>query len=70
MPNNLQTYHKTLTQLCQWLPKERITRLRNMALLMLGLQLSGGRQSASGSAEMAVAGKNTKLDEPLAPFFE
>ena len=41
MPNNLHTYHKTLQQLRQWLPQERITRLRNMALLLLGLQLSG-----------------------------
>jgi len=40
MPNNLHTYHKTLQQLRQWLPQERITRLRNLALLMLGLQLS------------------------------
>lgn len=41
MSNNLQTYHKTLQQLCQWLPHERITRLRNMAWLIVGLQLSG-----------------------------
>ena len=41
MPNNLHTYHKTLQQLRQWLPQERITRLRNLALLLLGLQLSG-----------------------------
>ena len=41
MSNNLQTYHKTLQQLCQWLPQERITRLRNMAWLIVGLQLSG-----------------------------
>ena len=41
MPNNLHTYHKTLQQLRQWLPQERITRLRNMALLLLGLQLGG-----------------------------
>ena len=39
MTNNLQLYHKTVTVLCQWLPGERITRLRNMALLLVGLQL-------------------------------
>ena len=39
MTNNLQLYHKTVNQLCQWLPDERITRLRNMALLLVGLQL-------------------------------
>jgi hypothetical protein len=42
MANNLQLYHKTVTQLCQWLPAERITRLRNMALLLVGLQLGRG----------------------------
>ena len=40
MPNNLQYYYKVLHQLCQWLPEERITRLRNLALLIVGLQLS------------------------------
>jgi hypothetical protein len=42
MANNLQVYHKVLGQLCQWLPRERITRLRNMALLLVGLQQSRG----------------------------
>ena len=42
MTNNLQLYHKTVNQLCQWLPDERITRLRNMALLLVGLQLGRG----------------------------
>lgn len=42
MTNNLQLYHKTVSQLCQWLPGERITRLRNMALLLVGLQQARG----------------------------
>jgi len=41
MSNNLRMYHKILTQLCQWLPDERITRMRNLALLVTGLFLSG-----------------------------
>lgn len=40
MPNNLQLYHKLLRRFCQWLPDERITRQRNMALLVAGLYLS------------------------------
>lgn len=40
MRNNLQLYHKILAQLCQWLPDDRITRKRNLALLMTGLYLS------------------------------
>lgn len=42
MANNLQHYHKTVELLCQWLPSERITRVRNMALLLLGLQQGRG----------------------------
>lgn len=45
MTNNLQLYHKTVQQLCQWLPDERITRLRNMALLLVGLQQARGIQT-------------------------
>lgn len=39
--NNLHLYHKMLQQLCQWFPNERITRKRNMALLLVGLYTSG-----------------------------
>lgn len=42
MANNLQIYHKVLHQLCQWLPDERITRLRTMALLLVGLRAGQG----------------------------
>jgi hypothetical protein len=38
--NNLHLYHKMLHQLCQWFPNERITRKRNMALLLVGLYAS------------------------------
>ena len=41
MPDNLHLYHKILHQICQWLPQERITRLRNLALFMTGLYLGG-----------------------------
>jgi hypothetical protein len=42
MSTNLPLYHEVLEQLCQWLPSERITRLRNMALLLVGMQQAGG----------------------------
>lgn len=41
MRNNLQLYHTILRQLGQWLPNERITRQRNLALLITGIYLSG-----------------------------
>ena len=40
MTTNLRLYHKVRKRLRQWHPKERITRVRNMALLMAGLYLS------------------------------
>lgn len=42
MANNLQMYHKILTGMCQWQPGERITRIRNMALLLVGLTQGRG----------------------------
>ena len=40
MQTNLPLYHRILKQLRQGLPDERVTRQRNMALLMTGLYLS------------------------------
>ena len=40
MQTNLPFYHRVLEHLRQWLPHERITRQRNMALLITGLYLS------------------------------
>jgi hypothetical protein len=41
IPNNLQLYHQMKLQLSQWLPREGSTRVRNMALFLTGLYLSG-----------------------------
>ena len=41
MRNNLRLYHKILELMSQFHPTERITRRRNLALLMTGLFLSG-----------------------------
>lgn len=40
MQTNLPFYHRVLKQLGQWWPGERVTRRRNMALLITGLYLS------------------------------
>lgn len=40
MQTNLLFYHRVLKQLRQWLPDERITRQRNLALFITGLYLS------------------------------
>jgi hypothetical protein len=46
MQTNLQMYHRVLKQFRQWWPTERITRQRNMALLVAGLYLSRAVQMA------------------------
>ena len=40
MRDNLRLYHTMMAQICKWLPDERITRLRNLALFLTGLYLS------------------------------
>jgi len=70
MPNNLHTYHKTLQQLRQWLPQERITRLRNMALLMLGLQLSGAIHLPWIVRKWPLPGKLPSLTNRLRRFLD
>jgi len=70
MPNNLHTYHKTLQQLRQWLPNERITRLRNMALLMLGLQLSSAIHLPLIVRKWPLPGKIPSLTNRLRRFLD
>jgi hypothetical protein len=40
MSTNLRLYHTVLRQVNEWMPKERITRQRNMALLVMGVFLA------------------------------
>jgi hypothetical protein len=42
MPHNLRLYHKVLHQIQQWVPEERVTRQRNLALLVMGLVTAQG----------------------------
>ena len=70
MPNNLHTYHKTLQQLRQWLPQERITRLRNMALLMLGMQLSAAIHLPLIVRKWPLPGKLPSLTNRLRRFLD
>ena len=70
MPNNLHAYHKTLQQLRQWLPHERITRLRNMALLVLGLQLSGAIHLPLIVRKWPLPGKLPSLTNRLRRFLD
>lgn len=68
MNNNLQYYYRVQQQLQQWLPNERITRLRNMALLIMGLHLSGAVHLSLIVRKWPVAGKDPSLVNRLWRF--
>lgn len=67
---NLQQYYTLLEQLRQWWPQERITRVRNMGLLMLGLYLSRAVHLALIVREWPVAGKIPSLVNRLRRFLD
>lgn len=66
----LQQYYSLLGQLRQWWPDERITRVRNMGLLMLGLYLSQAIHMALLVREWPVAGKIPSLVNRLRRFLD
>jgi hypothetical protein len=68
MRNNLQLYHKVLHQLCQWLPEERVTRQRNLALLVVGLYLSSSVHLSLIVRKWPMAGKIPSLVNRLNRF--
>ena len=68
MTNNLPYYYKVQEQLCQWLPGERITRIRNMALLIVGLHLSGAVHLGLIVRKWPVVGKTPSLVNRLHRF--
>lgn len=66
--NNLQLYHKVLGQLCKWLDDERITRLRNLALLIIGLSVGHSIHLSYIVSEWPVPGKKKSLVNRLHRF--
>lgn len=68
MAPNLRLYHKVLAQLGKWLPKERVTRQRNMALLISGLFFSMAIHLSHIVSEWPVAGKELSLVNRLRRF--
>lgn len=68
MSNNLQYYYKVQQQLRQWLPNERITQIRNMALLIMGLHLSRAIHLSLIVRKWPVAGKDPSLVNRLWRF--
>lgn len=70
MQNNLLMYHKILAEVCQWLPRERITRKRNLALLVTGLYLSASVHLSKIVAKWPLQGKLPSLTNRLRRFLD
>lgn len=68
MRDNLQVYHTILHQLCQWFPEERITRMRNLSLLVTGLYLSKAVQLPLIVRKWPIIAKLPSLDNRLRRF--
>jgi hypothetical protein len=70
MQNNLSVYHKILVKICQWVPKERITQKRNLALLITGLYLSKSVHLSKIVAKWPLPGKLPSLTNRLRRFLD
>lgn len=68
MRSNLQLYHSVFNQICQWLPEERVTRQRNMALLITGLFLGTAVHMSKIVRKWPVPGKQLSLVNRLRRF--
>lgn len=68
--NNLHLYHKLVKQLCQWLPDERITRIRNGALLIAGLYLGQKVHLGVIARKLPVVGQLPSLVNRLRRFVD
>lgn len=68
MPDNLRLYHSILTRMHRFRPTERITRLRNLALLMSGLFLARSVHLAHITRKWPVASKLPSLTNRLRRF--
>ena len=68
--NNLCIYHKLLSRFCQWFPKERITRKRNLAWLVTGLYLSGSVHLPYIVRRLSLPGQDLSLVNRLRRFLD
>lgn len=66
--SNLRLYHNLLSQFCQWFPTERITRKRNLALMVVGMYLSGSVHLSHIARKLPIAGKDPSLVNRLRRF--
>ena len=65
MSNHLPLYHKLKKQFLQWVPQERITRVRNFALLTTALYASKSVHLSKIANKLPVPGKVPSLTNRL-----
>lgn len=70
MRNNLRVYYSMLKQATGWMPGERITRLRNLALFLTGLQLAGSVHLSHIARKLPTPGKLPSLVNRLRRFLD
>jgi hypothetical protein len=70
MMNNLRIYHTLRQQFCQWQPAERITRTRNLALLVTGLFLGKSVHLSHVVRKWPLPGKDPSLVNRLRRFLD
>jgi hypothetical protein len=70
MRNNLRLYHTMVGQIGKWLPSERITRVRNLALFLTGLYLSRKVHLSLIAEEWHLPGKTPSLVNRLRRFLD
>jgi hypothetical protein len=70
MRNNLRLYHTITAQIRKWLPDERITRVRNLALFLTGLYLSRKVHLSLIAEEWHLPGKIPSLTNRLRRFLD
>jgi Transposase DDE domain len=68
MRPSLHLYHSMLRQINQWLPDERVTRQRNLALLVSGLYLSASVHLSQIVRSWPIPGKIPSLSNRLRRF--
>lgn len=68
MRSNLRLYHKMFKQVRQWLHGERVTRQRNLALLVVGLYLSQSVYLNKIGSKLPIAAKKLSLADRLRRF--
>ncbi len=70
MRDNLRLYHTMVAQICKWLPDERITRVRNLALFLTGLYLGASVHLPFIARKWPTVGKLPSLVNRLRRFLD